>query len=214
VEQFEVHPMTDDVIELLMREHHLCGRLLDGLELLVERERAPDEADRALVRELLQFFERGVEGLHQDKEDRVLFARLLTRSAQSRVPFVCHFSAHHRRDRGLLAELGSRLTSFGQWDRPDDPFVTHARIYVCLQRRHLREENERLFPIVRRALRPEDGRVVRAGFGRLEQAHGLAFEPEALQLLAHLTHHLGQLPPSPETAALGDGVPEALRPAQ
>lgn len=206
--------MTHDVIELLMREHHLSGRLLDGLELLVEREGGPDEADRGLMRDLLRFFERGVEGLHQDKEDRVLFARLLARSAQSRVPFVCHFSAHHRRDRALLAELGGRLSSFAHWGRADDPFVTHARVYVCLQRRHLREENERLFPIVRRALRPEDGQVVQAGFRRLEQAHGLAFEPEALQLLAHLTHHLGQVPSSPETTALGADAPEALRPAQ
>ena len=205
--------MAYHVTDLLTREHRLAARLLDAFELLIERHPGPDADDKRLVRELLRFFERAVDGLHQDKEERVLFTQLLARSAHARVPLMRHFSAHHRRERRLLRELGEELEAFGQWDRSNDPFVTHARVYLRLQRRHMLEEQEQLFPVVRQALDPEAEGLARAGFRRVEHAHGFAFEPEALELLGRLTDHLGEVPPSADTGAL-DREPGTLRRAQ
>jgi hemerythrin-like domain-containing protein len=203
--------MTDCATDLLKREHYLFARLLDGLEALVRSRKTPE--DRLLAREMLRFFERSVDGLHQDKEERVLLTCLLARPARLRIPAMRRFSAHHRRDRRLLASLRADLAAFGEWDRHEDPFAHRASLYIRLQRRHMREENRHLFPLIQRVLRPEDDRGVRAGFRRLEVAHGRAFEPEAIALLGRLTVHLGEIPTSPATGLLDEGISRSLRTA-
>jgi hemerythrin-like domain-containing protein len=201
-------PVTD----VLRREHYLFSRLLDALEVLIHDHRVRDAADRGLAGELLRFFAQRVDGLHQDKEERVLFPRLLARSIRYRVPVVSYLSQQHRRDRRLLGQMVANLPTLGDWNILDsDPFVTHASVYLRFQRRHMRVEDEWLLPVVDQIFRPEDDRMVRAGFRRVDHAHRASFEPEALKLLLRLSDHIGEVDPSTSTSRLDHGISEELQ---
>jgi hemerythrin-like domain-containing protein len=201
-------PVTD----VLRREHYLFSRLLDGLEVLIRDRRVHDSADRGLAGELLRFFAQRVDGLHQDKEERVLFPRLLARSIRYRVPVLSYLSQQHRRDRRLLGQMVANLPVLGDWNILDtDPFVTQASVYLRFQRRHMRVEDEWLLPVVDQIFRPEDDRMVRAGFRRVEHAHRAAFEPEALGLLLRLSDHLGQIEHSASSTRLDHGISQELQ---
>ena len=196
------------VDDVLRREHYLLSRVLDGLEFLIRDRRVHARANRDLAGELLRFIARRVDGLHQDKEERALFPRLLVRSLGYRLPVVPYLSLQHRRDRRLLGQMLAHLPVLGDWNILDcDPFVTNASVYVRFQRRHMRVEDEWLLPVVEQVFRPQDDRMVRAGFRRVERAHGALFEPEARQLLARLTAQLGEVPRSASTSRLDHRVP-------
>jgi hemerythrin-like domain-containing protein len=196
--------------EILKGEHRLHSRLLDALEALVDRAASPTDLDGSLVRRLLAFFDLYVDGLHQEKEERALFPQLIGRIGHLEVPEVERLEAHHQRDRRLLVNLRNLVES----SVPTDPeraetFVTGARAYVALQRRHMLEEDSRLIPLALETLTFADDRAVRAGFRRLEREHGISFEPEARRLLEDVTVRIGPVPVSEVTRRLGGGDVDA-----
>jgi len=192
--------------DVLRGEHSLFARLLDGLELLTGTDRVCGNFEVELINGLIDFFARFVDGLHQDKEERVLFPRLVMRIGRLEVPEVERLADSHRRERRLLGQMRFQVWESGG-ERPGDVdlFATRARAYLRLQRRHIQEENTRLLPMTEQVLTPDDEAAVRAGFRRLEHEHGICFEPQARQLLGRMTEILGQLPPSEATLSVDQG---------
>ena len=192
--------------DVLRREHSLFARLLDGLELLTGSDRVTRDFEVELVSELTDFFARFVDGLHQDKEERVLFPRLVMRVGRLEVPEIERLAEGHRRERRLLGQMRFQVWESGG-DAPGDVdlFSTRAHAYLRLQRRHMQDENQRLLPLIEQVLTPDDETAVRAGFRRLEREHGICFEPQAIQLLGRVTEALGKLPLSEATLSVDQG---------
>jgi len=196
-----------DITDISRTEHRLQSRLLDGFEALIDRAEREATLDIELARMLFDFFDRCVDGLHQDKEERVLFPMLLARAGRPGRTEVERLEAHHRRDRRLLAVLSTQVARASTTDTRLAFFVTQARVWLAFQRRHMLEEDAELLPLAARALTMLDDRAVRAGYRRIEHEYGVAFEPEARRVMAELRLRLGDLEPSDASRRL------ALHPA-
>jgi len=140
---------------------------------------------------LLSFFETYVDGLHQDKEERVLFPRLRERAAEKSTTFEALAEEHHQ-ERLRLEGMRTCLEGASYGDGLSlDTFLVNARSYVALQRSHLRYENRWLLPLVERLLDKDDDLHVCEGFRDLERRFGTCFVRAAQEAMRSL-HVVGE----------------------
>ena len=155
--------------EILAEEHRELFRVLDCFESLVERvERRGLEA--ALARDLLDFLERHVDGCHQDKEEKILFPKLMERTPAEMGAFLRALQGIHENERALLGEVRQHLEGAARGDaRSLDRFVDSGRLYVSLQREHADREDRMLLPLADEVLGQADDAEMILGFRRIEQ---------------------------------------------
>jgi hemerythrin-like domain-containing protein len=157
-------------IDVLREEHRWILVMLACLErVLADSERRGHlEADGAS--ELLSLLTRFVDGLHQEREERHLFPRILlrARSVVERVE-IGRLCGAHEEERRALGRMGRELLGAIYGDpRSLADFRREARRYVQLQRAHLAHENRDVLPLAEFLLTPEDDRVIVQGYSDLE----------------------------------------------
>ena len=172
---------------VLAQEHAHLARALDWLEILLVRARLEDELDALSISPLLFFFESVVDGLHQDKEEQVLFPVLRKRTTFESDPTFERLLDDHHEDRRKLDQMRVNLEGAAYGDSLSlDFFLVHAKGYLDLQRAHMTEENRWLLPLAERVLSEEDDRKLFAGFNEIERVRGVRFIPQARKALARL----------------------------
>jgi hemerythrin-like domain-containing protein len=151
-----------DAIDTLKREHGTCRRVVAAARRrLVE----PDQPDVSEIAEFLDFFRYFSHSCHDPKEEDLLFA-VLHRRGLSWGGYPLH---------GLLTDhhaMHLTLDSAADWLPPAragdrgavGPLVHNLRVYLDRLTRHMRDEEEVLFPMAEHWLTAEDERELEEGF--------------------------------------------------
>jgi hemerythrin-like domain-containing protein len=157
---------------VLREEHRWILRMLQCLERLTLAAEREQRLDAASAAELLALFTHFADGLHQEREERHLFPRLLARarSALERQA-IGRLCGEHEEERRVMARICHGLLGaiYGEMHSLRD-FQREALRYVAMQRRHLQHENHELLPLADELLTPEDDESAMQGFVELE--HG------------------------------------------
>ncbi len=156
--------------DVLREEHRWILRLLQCLERVVADSELQGRIQPEGAAELMALFTHFADGLHQEREERCLFPRLLTRarSVSERMD-IGRLCGEHEQERRILARMGRELLGAIYGDtRSLQEFRREARRYVELQREHLARENRELLPLAEFLLTPEDDEAVTRGFASLE----------------------------------------------
>lgn len=155
------------------REHEAIARIVARLEDVIEAAATSATIDGETLVRLIDFFEREVDGHHQEKEERVLLPRMRLRSSGDDALLVETLLADHGAERVLLGSLRENLEG-AAYGEPGSTaaVVSTARAYIEHQRLHSSWENTVVFPLARRCLSPLDDQEILAEFRRLDLERG------------------------------------------
>jgi hemerythrin-like domain-containing protein len=157
--------------DVLREEHAWILRMLQCLERVSADSERRGRLEPDGAAELLALFTHFADGVHQEREERCLFPRLLARarSVSERVE-LGRLCGEHEEERRAMARLTHELLGAVYGDaRSLLDFQREARRYVELQRRHVLLENQRLLPLAEALLSSEDDEAVIRGFASLER---------------------------------------------
>jgi hemerythrin-like domain-containing protein len=141
-------------IQTLACEHESIASILARFERSLDEAERSLEIDRATFERLLEFFERSVDGQHQEKEERILLPCLARRATDQAAPDVIQV------------------------------LVRYGRLYLLRERKHARWEETALFPLATRILTPEDDREILQGFEHIDAHWESNLPEEARRLSA------------------------------
>jgi hemerythrin-like domain-containing protein len=167
----------------MKREHDAIARMLVRLEAELADLARSGTLDVEAFERLLEFFERRVDGQHQEGEERAFLPVLVERAPRLQAALAVDARAEHRRERMLLAHMRAEIEG-AAYDEPCalGSLAGLARQYVALQRAHARWEEVLLYAIARRALGAADDRAILAGLRAVEREHGGPVEGAARAL--------------------------------
>jgi hemerythrin-like domain-containing protein len=157
------------VMDALREDHRNIARLLDALEHQISIFEQGGDPDYDVVRGVAQYFVEYPDRCHHPKED-VVFAEV--RAVRPDVAAEIgdlpaeHRLVHERAD--CLARLIEALLS--ETDVPRAAVVEAAREFIGAERRHMLFENDRVFPMIEKALGPTD-------WARIEGVLGFGSDP-------------------------------------
>lgn len=185
-------------LEVLREEHRWIARLLDLLEHLAAAGRRDGRLAAEPAAEILSLFVHFADGLHQEREESCLFARLFARvrSVEERLALGRLCGEHEEERRALRALSESLLGAI--YGRSGDlaAFLRASDAFVRLHRRHLADETRALLPMAERLLTAEDDALLLELYRGLERGG-----PDMAALAARITR-LGE-----RLAPLSDGTP-------
>ena len=160
-------------IEILAREHRELYRILSYFERVLEDATRTDRLDAALALDIVDFLTTHTDGCHQDKEERMLFPKLMERAPASQGGFLRSLMGIHEHERALLGELRRLLEEAARGEGHDlGIIVERGHAYVELQREHARREDRMLFPLAEDVLGRADDAEMIIGFRRIDEEHG------------------------------------------
>lgn len=163
-------------VEILAEEHRLLTRVLTCLEWLLEETAECDSLDAEVAAKIIDYLEHYADACHQDKEEEVLFPRLIQSAPAERGGFFRELLGDHESEREQLRDLRQSLQSAVDGDSLSrDIFVLRARAYVDLQRFHIQQEDQILLPLAEEYLGRADDAEMLVDFRRIERRH---FGPE------------------------------------
>lgn len=177
--------------DILREEHRWILCMLLCLERVTDDSERRGHLDARSASELLSLFTHFADGLHQEREERCLFPRLLARarSVSERTDIGC-LCGEHEIERSTMGRMSQELLGaiYGCPQSLRD-FQREARRFVLTQRAHLAHENRELLPLAETLLTPEDDQAIAGWFQAMDRE-----EPgEARDILARIEALCGQL---------------------
>jgi len=153
-------------IGILKSEHRSISAVLLGLKHLAEiAQDARVKPEFAVFRSMLRYIDEYPERLHHPKEDEHLFARLASRSAESK-DLIGKLKAEHLHGAKLIRELERRLMLFEeQWPQGAAEFLGAVDAYADFHWKHMRKEETELLPLAEKHLTADDWRAIDRAFG-------------------------------------------------
>lgn len=195
-------------IRTLCEEHQALREVLCALERILDCQLEHDRLEADLALDVLQWLERCIDGLHQDREELGLFPRLVERASDPAREVLGELMRWHEEERRRLGEMRERIEGAAYGDGfCRDAFTVAARAYIEIQRRHSTVEDARLLPLAERVLTPGDDALILAEYERLERHHlragsGSALE-QAQSLVERVAERVMELHPDVIPAASG-----------
>lgn len=155
------HPLS-----VLMAEHAVILGVLDSMERECLDLAAGKELRQAFWRRALAFHSDFADGLHHDREEKLLFPALERAGLGSNGP-TAMLRQEHERGRAWRQRLGSAINT-------GDALRVQAASagFIDFQRQHIQKENLILFPLARQLLSPEVAAELRLAFQSLEADGG------------------------------------------
>jgi hemerythrin-like domain-containing protein len=159
------------VLEDLRNEHRTILAAIGKAEAMADAAERGAAVPASALNVLREFFMVYVHGVHQRKEDSVLFPWLRLRGVHEGAGCVGALAVEHKEVAAAFPEAAE-----------DMAWVTPVRIYCSLLRNHIRREDEVVFPIAERSataqeagqLLPDfaaiDGSARRAGIDEIVRA--------------------------------------------
>ena len=192
-------------LRIIKSEHRSISSVLDGLCHFVDQGRAGKPLPEARVfRSMLQYLDLFAERMHHPKEDQYLFARLRLRTHEADY-MLDHLQEDHSWDLGAIRALEQAFLRYEEGGQPFfDTFATQVRDYAAFHRRHMRNEEQVIFPLAEAVLTEDDWRHIDAAF----EAHQdpLASLEEERDMNALFTR-IVTITPAP--IGVGDALPAA-----
>ncbi|MGL4407000.1 MAG: hemerythrin domain-containing protein [Zoogloea sp.] len=154
-------------IDIIHDEHRALASVLQAMRFVVDEVEAGRlKPDFRLLAAMVDYITRAPEKLHHPKEDTALFPRLMARSPEARA-LICKLEEDHalgyRKTVALLQSL-IHYMAIGPVVLPE--FAAIVRDYLEFTWEHLNDEEEKLMPLARRDLLPEDWAAIDAEFAQ------------------------------------------------
>ncbi len=144
------------MIQLLMEEHGEIERMLDALETRVA-ELGRGEFPTAFFTEALDFFRDFADGRHHQKEEDVLFPRMIAAGLPSPGGPVDCMLKDHQAGRAHVAAMRASLAAAGAGDSEAIETVrSRATAYIGMLRDHIWKEDNILFPMAEQLVGREE----------------------------------------------------------
>ncbi|MCC6870644.1 MAG: hemerythrin domain-containing protein [Burkholderiales bacterium] len=155
-------------LRIIQDEHRAITAVIEGLRHLVKAVRDGRMApDHALFGAMFHYIETFPERLHHAKEDDYLFARLRMRRPEV-TPVLDALSREHRIGRERFDELKAKWERFRDDPGALDAFADGVERYSHFHWKHMRREEDEVFPLAREALTAEDWQAIDAAFASNE----------------------------------------------
>ncbi len=159
------------VIDTLRREHRNTARLLDALEHETEKVAVAAAPDYEMLRGIAEYFCDYPDRCHHPKENAVF--EQLRQTHPDAAAEVGDLAREHLEARARAQRIRDNIHAlFRDAIMPRNSFVSAARSFVEAERKHMRMEEEQLFPLSEKTLTPEDWQSIEA---RLEGGHDPLF---------------------------------------
>lgn len=146
-------------IDILYTEHENVVRFTDFIRELCAGMLSGKEADKALLRECVDFMHEYADEHHHGKEEAILFQVMLEKLGPVAAKMInTGMLVEHNLGRYHVQSLREAVEAMGEEPAPLEKVdvVTHLLGYADLLRRHAQKENGVLFPFAAKNLSPED----------------------------------------------------------
>jgi len=159
-----------DPTDVLMNEHLLIKQMLRCLEALARRCDADGTLDEPATREALSFFRDYADRYHHAKEESILFPLLQAKGLAEHDSLTGDLVAEHALGRFHLDALEQALAGAVAGE-PEATrcFGEHARDYTRMLRRHMRREDDFLFPMADIAMSSGEREAVLTAFDEVDR---------------------------------------------
>jgi DUF438 domain-containing protein len=156
--------------ELLMDDHQTADKAFAAMEKAFA---TPEGPSAEMVRQMLEFFSVYVDRVHNMKEEQHLFPLIESLGVPRQGGPLAVMLAEHEQSRTLLAQWKPLAEAVAAGDRSKlDALHAVFLEYSSLLKNHFWKENDILYPIALRVMRPQDGVAVVAGIESVEAAMG------------------------------------------
>lgn len=153
----------------LVREHEIIERVLDSLEHEARAVAGGAPVNHAFFTQSIAFVRQFADGVHHQKEERVLFPALCDAGMPQDGGPVGVMLHEHDEGRGHIRAMESALGAAAEGDAVARRLLVQEAIgYVELLRAHIQKENMILFPMAERILNTQQQELVRSGFESAE----------------------------------------------
>ena len=179
-------------VHILAEEHRSIESVLVCLERLLERTAQTDSLDCEAAAEILEFLELFADGSHQDKEEQVVFPKLLENTTDSVRSFIEQLFEEHVEERRALERLRSNLVGAAYGDALSrDLFVSLGRAYCRMLSQHASWEDECLLPLMEKYVGERQDAELVAGYGVVDECYFTGACRGPRELLARIHAHSG-----------------------
>ncbi len=153
-----------------MDDHQVIEKVLLALEQALA---APEGPRPAFVAQALEFFREYADQTHNEKEERHLFPLIESLGVPRQGGPLALMLAEHEQSRALLARWRPLAEAYAGGDRSRLAALRQAfGQYAALLKDHFWKENDILYPMALRVMRPADGEAVVAGIAAVEASRG------------------------------------------
>jgi hemerythrin-like domain-containing protein len=150
-----------EVMEALREDHRNIARLLNALEHQIGVFEQGNDPDYDVIRGVADYFTEFPDRCHHPKEDLV-FAQVKAVRPDVAAE-IGDLPAEHRQVHESVNRFVGRLGALlNEADIARAAVVDAAREFIDTERRHMRLENERIFPLMEQALSPADWSMIEA----------------------------------------------------
>ncbi len=142
-------------------------RILRVVAKRIEEGRAVPHEDLDAIAEFLSVF---IDKCHHGKEEEYLFPALEAAGVAREGGPIGAMLAEHKQGRVLVAALKEAIAALASSRRDAaKQFASGARSYVDLLTRHIKKENEGLFPMAEGRIAPREDDALYEGYEKLER---------------------------------------------
>lgn len=175
-----------EILHTLRAEHADLAKVLDVLEQEAASCRQGGQVNRGVVGDVLDYC-RGYAALcHHPKED-LIHGRLRRAADPAAIGVIGDLPGEHEALSALADELEAALDNLASEARMDRVrFVRIAQTFVDRHRRHMKAEDDELFPLAERYLSDEDWAEIDRGVVALEASRPAGDIDERLAALSRL----------------------------
>ena len=167
--------MTAEAVRMLMHEHEIILKAVRGLGDMAEVLRRGGQVDPAALRDVVGFMRNFADTCHHAKEEALLFPALVKAGMPERDGPVAVMKGEHAQARVCIGKLETAIHALAE-GIADAPAQVATAI-GCIEElypQHIAKENNVLFPMAERLLRPAALDGLARDFYEAERALGEA----------------------------------------
>lgn len=184
--------MDAKALETLRDEHRVIEHGLLVLEAMANRLEQGEAVPRERVASLLEFFRSFADGCHHAKEEETLFPELEGRGIPREGGPIGVMLHEHEEGRALQQRMRRASSNLAE-EADRQEFITAAREYIALLRRHISKEDDVLFPMAQQVLTEADDEALLERFERHEREQlGEGVHERYHQLIHELEAEFGE----------------------
>jgi len=158
-------------IEILEKEHAQIMRMNAAMKNICIGILNGDPLEEKPFRQFIDFARNFGDGLHHDKEEKVLYETMLEHLGKTAIKMVKYgVYAEHDLIRLYVLQTEQALNRYVETKQDEDKLqiIANVTAYANLLKRHSNKENELVFPYAEQALSEEDQRMIDKESKRIE----------------------------------------------
>ena len=174
-------------IEILKNEHGLIRHFLDNLDESLRKLEIEQRPPREFYDKAIQFVKLFPEGYHHHKEELVMFVQVAQKHAGEFDGEIESLRHQHEMARNYISNLGQALNGYEEGAQVQiDQVIENTAAYVALMRNHTHKEDHMFFPMVEKALSPEEMEAIMVEFDKAAEKAGPHVFEEAHKLVVDM----------------------------